>query len=256
MNKFLFQILLIKFSIQISETPFHLFYGWNITKFSLNNYDINCTTCMPAGIKFDNEGNIYVSFPRWFENVYATFALFNKTTHLFQPWPSLEENNYNDSNKLNSVLGFEIFNGTIYILDQGRINGSLPKDNSMKLVVYDIKSKNRTRTYIFPKEIADPEFAFLNDIVIDINRNLAYISDSGIPIDDKKENKPGLIILNLTVTDKINATRVLDSNETVMPDETFWLHINKTKVKENSPMKTGIDGIALSCDSNTLFILF
>ena len=79
----------------------------------------------------------------------------------------LEENNYNDSNKLNSVLGFEIFNGTIYILDQGRINGSLPKDNSMKLVVYDIKSKNRTRTYIFPKEIADPEFAFLNDIVID-----------------------------------------------------------------------------------------
>ena len=123
----------------------------------------------------------------------------------------------------------------------------------MKLVVYDIKSKNRTRTYIFPKEIADPEFAFLNDIVIDINRNLAYISDSGIPIDDKKENKPGLIILNLTVTDKINATRVLDSNETVMPDETFWLHINKTKVKENSPMKTGIDGIALSCDSNTLF---
>lgn len=253
MNKFLFQILLIKFTIQISETPFHLFYGWNITKFSLNNYDINCTTCMPAGIKFDNEGNIYVSFPRWFENVYATFALFNKTTHLFQPWPSLEENNYNDSNKLNSVLGFEIFNGTIYILDQGRINGSLPKDNSMKLVVYDIKSKNRTRTYIFPKEIADPEFAFLNDIVIDINRNLAYISDSGIPIDDKKENKPGLIILNLTVTDKINATRVLDSNETVMPDETFWLHINKTKVKENSPMKTGIDGIALSCDFNTLF---
>ena len=123
----------------------------------------------------------------------------------------------------------------------------------MKLVLYDIKSKNRTRTYIFPKEIADPEFAFLNDIVIDINRNLAYISDSGIPIDEKKENKPGLIILNLTVTDKINATRVLDSNETVMPDETFWLHINKTKVKENSPMKTGIDGIALSCDSNTLF---
>ena len=249
----IYLIIFFPLSICIIQEPFFLYHSWNKTIFKNNNDIKECLNCMPAGIKFDSNGTIYISFPRWFSDVYSTFAKLDNVTKLFEPWPSLEENNETDPNKLNSILGFEIYNDTIYLLDQGKINNNPAKNNSIKLVVYNIKNKTRIREYIFPKEIADPENSFLNDIVIDIKRNLAYISDSGNPINNSKPNKPALIVLNLTSTDKINATRIFDSHISTNPDETFWLNINGEKVFKDHPMKTGIDGIGLSCDFDTIF---
>ena len=249
----LYLIIFFPLTICIIQQPFFLYHGWNKTKFKNKDETKECEKCMPAGIKFDSNGTIYISFPRWFNDVYSTFAKFDNKTKLFEPWPSLEENNENDPNKLNSILGFEIYNDTIYILDQGKINNKKAKEKSIKLVVYDIKNKTRIKEYIFPEEIADLENSFLNDIVLDLKRNLAYITDSGNHINNTKPNKPALIVLNLTSTDKINATRVFDSHISTNPDETFWLNINGVKVFEKYPMKTGIDGIGLSCDFDTIF---
>ena len=246
-------IFIFPLSLCILKQPFFLYHGWNKTIFKEGNDRIVCQNCMPAGIKFDSNGTIYISFPRWFPNVYSTFAKFDNETKYFEPWPSIEENDEKNPNKINSILGFEIYNDTIFLLDQGKVNNEKAKENSTKLLVYNIENKTRIKEYIFPKEIVDPENSFLNDIVLDIKRNLAYITDSGIPINNTKPNKPALIILNLTSTDKINATRVFDNHTSTIPDETFWLNVNGMKVYEKYPMKTGIDGIALSCDFDTIF---
>ena len=211
---------------------------------------------MPAGIKISTNGTIFCSFPRWFDDVIATFAKYNPSEQVFEPWPSLEENQrYLDNNVsgINSVLGFEIdYDDNLYILDQGKINGTAAKKNSIKLIHYSLKTGKKIKEYIFDETIADLSNSFLNDIVIDTNKKRAYIADSGIAVDNKLEHyKPGIIIQELDKPDKVY--RILDNHPSVRPDESFWLHINGSKVYNNTPMMTGVDGLALSCDGSTLF---
>ena len=232
---------------------------FNIIQFKTNSNDtLNCTNCMPAGIKLSKNGTIFCSFPRWYDNVTATFAKYNSKENVFEPWPSLEENQrcYNKPKSpagINSVLGFEIdMDDNLYILDQGKINGSAAQEGSIKLMHYSLTTGKKIKEYIFNSSIADLENSFLNDIVIDTVKKRAYITDSGISIHGNLSYyKPGIIVLDLE--NPSNVYRILTNHQSVFPDETFWLHVNNTKVNEDKPMMTGADGLALSCDGSTLF---
>jgi len=217
---------------------------------------VNCTTCMLAGIKLSKNGTIFCSFPRWYDNVTATFAKYNSEEKIFEPWPSLEENQRylsESSSGINSVLGFEIdMDDNLYILDQGKINGSAAKERSIKVIQYSLETGNKLREYIFDESIADLENSFLNDIVIDTKKKRAYITDSGISVDGNITHyKPGIIVLDLEQPS--NVYRILTNHSSVFPDPTFWLHVNNTRVNLYEPMMTGADGIALSCDGSALF---
>ena len=231
---------------------------FNIIEFKISpNETKNCSTCMLAGVKLSKNGTIFCSFPRWFDNVTATFAKYNPEEKIFEPWPSLEENQRylidSSSAGINSVLGFEIdTEDNLYILDQGKINNTAAQKGSTKLMKYSLKDGKKIKEYIFNETIADPENSFLNDVVIDTNKNRAYITDSGIALDGNISHyKPGIIVLDLN--NPSNVYRILTEHESVFPDESFWLHINKTKVNLDSPMMTGADGLALSCDGSAVF---
>ena len=47
--------------------------------------------------------------------------------------------------------------------------------------------------------------------------------------------------------------KILSNHHSVFPDQSFWLHIENEPVKNNTPMMTGADGIALSCDGEALY---
>jgi hypothetical protein len=51
-------------------------------------------------------------------------------------------------------------------------------------------------------------------IVVDDKNDIAYISDSGVPLNPSDPMKPGLIVYKLKSN---TATRFLDSHESVMP---------------------------------------
>ena len=222
---------------------------FNVIKIKTDKGVEECRHCMPAGIKLSKNGTIFCSFPRWFDNVLTTVAKYDKENNYFIPWPSAELN----EKKIKSVLGFEIdSNDNIYILDQGKVQGKAEED-SIKLLKYSLDNSTLLNEYIFSSDIADRDFSFLNDVVIDENKNIAYISDSGIANDNNINHyKPGIIVLDLK--NSSNVHRILTDHYSVFPDESFWLHIQKKPVNnETGPMMTGADGIALSCNGETLF---
>lgn len=208
--------------------------------------------CMPAGIKLNSQQQVFVSIPRWQGCWPATLNMLvfdealNKT--LFQPFPSFEGNLINNSDSLQSVLGFEIdLDDNIWALDQGRVNNQ-PIEGGMKLNKYH---KNGTLIDHFDlSSVSYPEYSFLNDLVIDATGKFIYITDSGIPINTLNPLRPALIVINLATR---VMTRVLENDTSVMPDQSLWITINNQRVNKDSPMETGADGIALSCDKRTLY---
>jgi len=253
----IFLIFILKIEpIQYNET-LEIVAQFHTIKFRINSSEIkDCETCLPAGIKLSKNGTIFCSFPRWFDNVTATFAKFNKEEKVFEPWPSLEINQKylkNESSGLNSILGFEIDNDdNLYILDQGRIKKNPALENSTKLIIYSLNDGQPKKSYIFKSDIADPSNSFLNDIVIDKENKIAYITDSGNSISGKiSDYKSGIIVVKLE-DDK--QYKILTNHHSVFPDQSFFLHIEKEPVKNStSPMMTGADGIALSCDGEALY---
>eukprot|EP01102_Stenamoeba_stenopodia_P022935 TRINITY_DN9745_c0_g1_i1.p1 TRINITY_DN9745_c0_g1~~TRINITY_DN9745_c0_g1_i1.p1 ORF type:complete len:465 (-),score=78.77 TRINITY_DN9745_c0_g1_i1:52-1323(-) len=214
---------------------------------------------MLAGIKVSPiDHSIYVSVPRWKPNVPATLSKLvqgdtENGEYLLDPFPSWEMNTEGDPEALQSVLGFEIdaYN-RLWILDQGKVNGQPAIPNSIKLLIYNLNDTSLIQNYTFSEELASLNNSFLNDLVIDIEHNYAYISDTGLPAGGFANQgvKGGLIVYDFTTN---TARRVLDQHYSVQPDSELWIHINNDPVMTAGPMQAGGDGIAFDPLSGTLY---
>jgi hypothetical protein len=69
----------------------------------------------------------------------------------------------------------------MWILDVGRSNiyGAAPVNGSAKIVLWNIRKNEEIDRFVLPGDISYPASSFLNDIVVDEDRMIAYISDSG-----------------------------------------------------------------------------
>ena len=201
---------------------------------------------MPAGVKVSSNGTIFVSIPRWWNNVPATLNVLensNNNIGLFRPFPSFEGNEAHNPSALQAVLGFEIDkHDNIWALDQALINGTnVP--GAAKLNKYSIEGKLLLSYNL--TDYIDPVHSFLNDLVIDTENDFIYISDSG-------GNYPGFIVIDLNKQTN-NIWRTLTNHPSTIPDSTLWVVINGKRVYDTGPIYTGVDGIALSCDRRTLY---
>ena len=257
LSSIIFLICIFQFESNNYNKTLEIVAQFNIIKFRISpTEDKECKTCMPAGIKLSKNGTIFCSFPRWFDDVIVTFAKYNKEENIFEPWPSLEMNQKylnNDSSGLNSILGFEIDKyDNLYILDQGRIKKNPALKDSMKLLNYSLNDGQLKNNYTFRSGIVDPSNSFLNDVVIDQINKIAYITDSGNSLSGNISDYNSVIIVLKLEDDQ--QYKILSNHYSVLPDQSFFLHIEKEPVKNStSPMMTGADGIALSCDGETLY---
>jgi sugar lactone lactonase YvrE len=84
---------------------------------------------------------------------------------------------------LRNVLGFYVDrkNGWLWALDMGFVAGETESPvGAQKLMVLDLKSGSTIKS--IPLDgVADRKASFLNDVVVDEKRRVAYISDSGNP---------------------------------------------------------------------------
>lgn len=207
------------------------------------------------GAKVDSKGNIYVSTARWGgPEIPATLSKLVKKGKEWrlQPFPSKALNDVNNPKGLKAVLGFEIDrNDVMWILDQGHVAGQPSGPGDEKLIGWDLKSGKEVARYEFSEQDSDRKCSFLNDVAVDNDAGVVYISDSGIFCNPLKG---GILVYDIKAN---KAKRVLSAPEFVNNEDfTFQIHgreVLKAKDGKPNPMKTGADGIALSGDKKTLY---
>jgi len=128
--------------------------------------------------------------------------------------------------------------GRMWIIDCGRQNflsTTAPVVNGQaRILVYDIDGDTLIHTYAFPDTVASFTANFLNDIVLDVPRGFAYISDAGT----------GAVVVYDYNTD--TSRRVVTPGMAV---ETELFTILGVAYNLTTPA----DGIALSPDTDTLY---
>ncbi|UEP36636.1 major royal jelly family protein [Burkholderia ambifaria] len=210
-----------------------------------------------AGLHFDARGTAYVSTPRFVAaSTPATLSRLDtrSTTGPAQltPFPSMEGNAISTApaEHLRSVLGFYVdrTNDWLWALDMGFVAGeSEAPPGAQKIVVFDLKS-GRIVKRIGLDGVADRAGSFLNDIVVDERRRIAYVSDSGSR--SAPDNKVGLIVADFASG---TARRVLDRHPDLQVEAGVKVVSHGAEVWPGKPLLIGINGIALSPDGTTLY---
>jgi len=210
---------------------------------------------MLAGVKMAEDGvTTFVSVPRWRANVPATlnklvtYQYGDEQVTLLEPYPSWEMNEIGNPDALQSVLGFEVDPlNRIWILDQGKVDQNPAVPGSIKLLIYDIITDELIQKYVFPEDQAPLDNSFLNDVVVDLYNNFAYISDTGLGSDPVHG---GLLVYDFNTN---SSRRVLNQVNGTSPDPSVWFSVNDQKVFADGPMEAGADGIALTPSTETLY---
>ncbi|MGB8667155.1 MAG: L-dopachrome tautomerase-related protein [Serratia inhibens] len=210
-----------------------------------------------AGIHFDKQGTAFVSTPRLVSAAAPATLSILDTRATSGParlaaFPSREGNAVNAApeQNLRNVLGFYVDreNGWLWALDMGFVAGEAEAPaGSQKVLVLDLAS-GRTIKRIGLDGVADRKGSFLNDIVVDERRRVAYISDSGSR--SAPNNKVGLIVVDFATG---NARRVLDRHASLQIEAGVKVVAHGADVWPGNPLLIGINGVALSPDGRTLY---
>ncbi len=210
-----------------------------------------------AGIHLASSGMAFVSTPRLITaDAPATLSLLDTNVTSgparLTAFPSAEANAVAGAAALHlrNVLGFYVdrTNGWIWALDQGYAAGEAEAPpGGQKVMIYDGQS-GRLVARVGLDELADRKGSFLNDIVVDEKRRVAYISDSGLR--SAPDNLAGLIVVDL---DAEQSRRVLHRHPSVLPEPGVNVVSHGAEVWPQKPLKLGVNGIALSPDGETLY---
>ena len=210
-----------------------------------------------AGLHFDAAGRAFVSTPRLISpQAPATLSLLD-TASLSGParltaFPSTEANSISADPRthLRNVLGFYVDhrNGWLWALDQGFVAGEkTAPPEAQKIMIYAL-SDGKLVQRIPLDSVADREGSFLNDIVVDEARRVAYIADSGLR--SAPDNQAGLIVVD---AQRGTVRRVLNKHPALMPVAGLQVTSHGETVWPDNPIILGINGIALSPEQETLY---
>ena len=141
----------------------------------------------------------YLTVPRWRPGVPATLNTLAASGRL-APYPSWEQQVVGNCSNIQYVQSMEIDpqRAEMWVIDVGRINifsATSPPVNSCppKMLILDLNNGGAiVETYAFPDTSASHSSSLLNDIVVDIDRQIAFISDAGtgaIVVFDRRERQ-------------------------------------------------------------------
>lgn len=210
-----------------------------------------------AGIHFDSAGRAFVSTPRLVSSAApATLSILDTSVTTgparLTAFPSRAGNAVDapPAQGLRSVLGFYIDqrNQWLWALDQGFVAGeSEAPAGAQKLMIYALATGKLVKR-IGLDAVADRKGSFLNDVVVDEKRRIAYISDSGLR--SAPANQAGLIVVDFASG---KARRLLDRHPALGMEPGAKVMSHGEEVWPGKPLQLGINGIALSPDKRTLY---
>jgi sugar lactone lactonase YvrE len=243
-------LLLISFALASTQVLYEwveLEFDWDAIgnkQEHIDNGSFIPENCALAGIKLWKD-RTFVTVPRWTPGVISTLNEVIQTDSgvaILRPFPSYEANDPSKGGFV-YVQSMEVDpQGKMWILDTGSQNlfeGELII-GTPRLIVLDIESESIDFVYTFESPVVpENDVVFLNDIVLDLDRNFAYITDTW--------GDGGIIVFDVTAR---KARRFTDSTtQADLSYETQTFCGEKTITLGATPS----DGIALSVDGKTLY---
>ena len=210
----------------------------NINNDSL--FEIATSEQLWTGVAVSDEGRIFVNFPRWGTPISMSVAELTQTGEL-SPYPNNKWNTWSEKgispkNHFYCVQSVYIDNNNyLWILDSGNPSLKGIVKNAPKLLKINLQNNKVINSYRF-KDTVLLDNSYLNDVRIDINKNFAYITDSGVG---------AIIVIDLSTGE---SRRILDSHHSIKAEEII---INVENI--NLPIKIHSDGIALSPDNSFIY---
>ncbi|ACK67125.1 major royal jelly protein [Rippkaea orientalis PCC 8801] len=192
----------------------------------------------PGNITLTRNGRMFMSIHQFYNPDFAVAELVDGELH---PYPSGK-----DAQLISfaAVLGIQAdANGCLWILDNGNQNQSLPK-----LVGWDTEKNQLAQVIYLPPPITYNN-SFVNDLAIDLTRNVIYISD---PIQG-----PEAALIRVDLTTGL-ATRILQGHQSVIP-ENIDLIIDNVPVEIRQPdgrlirPHLGVNGLVLDTNNEWLY---
>lgn len=192
----------------------------------------------PGNITLTSDGRIFMSLHQFYN---PDFPVAELVDGKLQPYPQGEEAQLI---KLETVLGIRVdTQGFLWILDNGNQSQFLPK-----LVAWDIHNNQLARVIYLPPPITLRN-SFVNDLAIDLTRNVIYISD---PI---QGSESALIRVDLKTG---LAQRILQGHKSVIP-ENIDLIIDGVPLEIKQPdgrlirPHLGVNGLVLDANDEWLY---
>ena len=139
-----------------------------------------------TGVAVSQSGRIFVNYPTW--NDYPRdYQVAELVDGKLQAYPSPEANR--DFVCVQSVIADG--ENHLWILDPAKLRDKPVAKTGARLYEVDLSTNRITRIFVFPETVARPG-SYLNDVRLDLNRKVAYLTDSG---------EGGIVVLDLSTGD-------------------------------------------------------
>lgn len=203
----------------------------------------------PIGVSVSSDNRVFVSFPRREPYTMGLSEIINGER---KPYPDKSwnaEDGRPDSHFVNVQDIYVDTEDQLWVLDAkpssaGSVFGKdgLPESQQgqFKLIQIDLANNKVVRQYTF--DDLDKAKSGLNDVRVDTDKKLAYLSDPG---------QAGIVVLDLNT----GATRLLlaeSSFTTADPDVVLSYEGREMRDSKGNPFRSNVNGIALTKD-NTYF---
>ncbi len=196
-----------------------------------------------TGLAVTKEGQLFVNYPRWSENVPVSVAEIKDGKVI--PFPNVEMNSWkpglDPARHLICVQAVYVDGmNRLWILDPAnpQFQGTVP--GGPKLLQVDPATGHVERIFLFDKKIA-PRKSYLNDVRIDVERDYAYMTDS---------EGSALVVLNLKTG---KARRFLDEHPSTAAEDIVLTIGGKPWMFGDKKPQVHSDGIAYDPKGDRLY---
>ncbi|MEM9379308.1 MAG: L-dopachrome tautomerase-related protein [Planctomycetota bacterium] len=195
-----------------------------------------------TGVAASPGGRLFVCFPRWSDDVPISVAELVDGQAV--PFPDEAWNAWapgdDPSRAFCCVQSVHVDgDGRLWILDAGNPGFRGVIDGAPKLLEVDLGRNEIVGTYPF-SDVVRPE-SYLNDVRVDTERGVAFLTDSG---------RPGLVVLD-TVSGR--SRRVLDGHASTTAEDITLTIEGEAWLRDGATPKVHSDGIALTPDRSEIY---
>lgn len=130
-----------------------------------------------TGVAVSDHARVFVSYPYWSEDVPVSVAELVDGQAV--PYPTPEWNDRKNTGGFNAVQSVVIdAKNRLWVLDTNNPHFKGVKKAGPLLFQFDLKKNRKVKAFTFPASVYHPN-SYFNDMRIDTEKEIAYITDSG-----------------------------------------------------------------------------